>query len=295
MNKACGFICSSELSASLVEDKAALDILTDLFDRHYNSGDYESLLKMESFMLKDTTITLLGGINAAHAENFINRKDVQGGFIARSFIIHEELSGTINSLMFDLTNPPDYQKSAIYLREVSKLKGEFSMSHPTRMYFKEWYEGFKNNIISNKIQDPTGTLNRFDDAVLKVAMLISLGTDLSLIINEDIIDKAISRCETLVGNVRKTTMASGKSEWVTQKSLLINELIGRDGHMISKQMLNKKYWMHCGLDDWDNITQQMEAAGILSIENLGSTVMYKMIDDQVEEWTNYFAGKSGKR
>src|SRR5258706_6315758 len=29
------FICSSELSASLVKDKAALDILTDLYDRHY--------------------------------------------------------------------------------------------------------------------------------------------------------------------------------------------------------------------------------------------------------------------
>jgi hypothetical protein len=31
--KAHGFICASELSAALVEDKAALDILTDLYDR----------------------------------------------------------------------------------------------------------------------------------------------------------------------------------------------------------------------------------------------------------------------
>ena len=89
-------------------------------------------------------------------------------------------------------------------------------------------------------------------------------------------------------------MASGRSEWASQKSLLINELIGRDGHAISKQMLNRKFWMHCGMNDWDEICAQMEVAGILRIESVGNTIMYKMVDDQVEEWTNYFLGKQQK-
>jgi hypothetical protein len=294
MNKAVGFICSSELSASLVEDKAALDILTDLYDRHYNSGEYESLLKMESFSLKDTTVTLLGGINAAHAENFLSKKDMQGGYVARSFIIYEELSQTINSLMFAMSNPPNYPVLEKYLKDVARLKGPFLMSIDARHHFDDWYKRFKNDIRTNKIHDPTGTLNRFDDSVLKVAMLTSLGTNLNLEITEDIIDSAISKCETLVGNVRKTTMASGRSEWASQKSLLINELIGRDGHAISKQMLNRKFWMHCGMNDWDEICAQMEVAGILRIESVGNTIMYKMVDDQVEEWTNYFLGKQQK-
>ncbi len=57
------FICSSELSSSIVEDKVATTILTDLYDRSYNVGEWQSLLKMESFKLKDPTITMLTATN----------------------------------------------------------------------------------------------------------------------------------------------------------------------------------------------------------------------------------------
>ena len=75
--KSTGFICSSELSASIVEDSAALDILTDLYDRNYNQDEWEYLLKMDGFNLKNPTISLLGGINAAHSERFLGKKDIQ--------------------------------------------------------------------------------------------------------------------------------------------------------------------------------------------------------------------------
>src|SRR5215203_6897148 len=49
MMKAVAFICSSELSSSIVGDPVATKILTDLYDRQYNVGEWRSLLKMESF------------------------------------------------------------------------------------------------------------------------------------------------------------------------------------------------------------------------------------------------------
>ena len=42
INKSTAFICSSELTSSIVEDKVATDILTDLYDRQYNIGEWRS-------------------------------------------------------------------------------------------------------------------------------------------------------------------------------------------------------------------------------------------------------------
>src|SRR5215204_673927 len=39
------FICSSELTSSIVDDPVAVKILTDLYDRNYNIGNWKSLLK----------------------------------------------------------------------------------------------------------------------------------------------------------------------------------------------------------------------------------------------------------
>src|SRR5690606_28300861 len=38
LTKSVVFVCSSELSSSIVEDKVATKILTDLYDRQYNEG-----------------------------------------------------------------------------------------------------------------------------------------------------------------------------------------------------------------------------------------------------------------
>src|SRR5882672_2843160 len=45
------FISSSELTSSIVADPIATTILTDMYDRHYNEGEWRSLLKMETFTL----------------------------------------------------------------------------------------------------------------------------------------------------------------------------------------------------------------------------------------------------
>jgi len=127
INKAVAFICSSELTASLVNDPQAMGILTDLYDRIYNEGNYRSLLKMESFNIKDPTICMLTATNEAHSEEFFVKKDIQGGFFARTAIIYERKRNKINSLMFKPVNPPNYEKSIAYLREIAKLSGEFTI------------------------------------------------------------------------------------------------------------------------------------------------------------------------
>src|SRR4030095_8566455 len=125
VTKATAFICSSELTSSLVDDPAVTKILTDLYDRNINIGDWESLLKMENFNLKNPTVKMLTATNEAMGEDFFSRKEIQGGYIARTFIIYESKRNRINSLLRPLKNPPNYNQLAEYLKEIAKLKGEF--------------------------------------------------------------------------------------------------------------------------------------------------------------------------
>jgi hypothetical protein len=288
---AIAFICSSELTSSIVEDKVATDILTDLYDRAYNQGAWKSLLKMESFSLNNPNINILSATNEAHSEQFFQKKDMQGGYFARTFIIYENKRNKVNSLMFKPEKAPDYPELAKYLKELTKLEGGFEIAHEDRVFFNDWYIEFKKKVDSHDEKDATGTLNRFDDSVMKVAMLLSLAEKPELVISRHAMETAISYCEQLVGNVRKTTLGSGKSQWAQQKANVINELLTRPNHAITRQVLNKKYWMHASAVEWDDIMVSLEAAGVVEIQRMGNQILYVMPEKAVHEWSQHLKGK----
>lgn len=302
--KSVGVIISSELSSSLVSDPAALTILTDLYDRQYNKGDWESLLKMEDFQLKEPTVSLLGGINEAHAEGFFDKKDIKGGFYARTFIVYEKEEQTVNSLVGWLKNPPNIQKLSIYLKELAKLSGPFkdladettNIKSEVGQFYDDWYNHFKQQVKANEVKDETGTLNRFGDSVLKVAMLLSLARAPTLEIDMASMIEAIEICEKLVGNVRRTTMGKkGISVSSNLKTLIINELLERDNHSVTRTLLKKKYWMHYASDDeFDEIMQSFDSANMIITSTIGNTIVYTMPPSQVKELNEFLAGKNIK-
>lgn len=318
LNKSTAFICSSELTSSIVEDKVATDILTDLYDRQYNIGEWRSLLKMESFNLKDPTITMLTATNEAHSADFFGKKDVHGGYFARTFVVSENKRNRANSLLVPLLNPPNYKELAEYLKELTALVGPFAplaLAQPTDdcniphielvtkeinyfskagLVYQKWYEEFIEMIQSQDIKDDTGTLNRFGDSVLKVAMILSLARSPELYIDEDSMQLAIDYCEKLVGNVREMTHGKkGLSEAKNIKSLIITELLSRENHQISRAMLLKRMWAHYKeANELDEIMMSFDQAGMIKIESIGNQIIYVMPELVVQEYKKLFAGKN---
>lgn len=295
VSKAVAFICSSELTSSIVEDKVATDILMDLYDRSYNEGDWKSLLKSESFKLKDPTITMLTATNESHSDEFFGKKDIQGGYYARTFIIYESKRNKINSLINPLTNPPDLTKLVPYLKEIAKLNGPFRNLAGTEAgdYYHEWYG--KLCKMQDEMDDETGTLNRFGDSVLKVAMLLSLSKNTSLEIDLDSMQEAVNQCEKLLGNTRRISMGKrGKSNYATQKVMIIEKLLNRDNHMISRAQLLKDMCYHLQHTELDEIMEGFNQNGMIKMENHGNTVVYVMPEEQVKELTRWMEGKGKK-
>lgn len=314
VSKSVAFICSSELSSSIVEDKVATKILTDLYDRQYNVGEWRSLLKMESFELKDPTITMLTATNEAMSEDFFTRSAIQGGYFARTFIVYEKESKVSNSLIYPLSNPPNYINSANYLKEIAKLTGPFKniasidksdefkyrkTKHGRDIWFNEvgiiyddWYENFKE-LVKVTEKDETGTLNRFGDSVLKVAMLLSLAQEPTLILKREAMSDAITESEKLLGNVRKTTMGKqGISQSALLKTMIIMELLNRDNHQVTRTVMMKKMWQHYeNATEFDDIMQSFDASGMIKTNSVGNQILYTMPPDQVEELQIFMAGK----
>lgn len=317
VTKSVAFICSSELSSSIVDDKVATKILTDLYDRQYNVGEWKSLLKMESFNLKDPTITMLTATNEAMSEDFFTRSAIQGGYFARTFIIYENKRNRGNSLLVPLEQEINYSASADYLKEVAKLSGPFqalgsrykddTFLYPyddrdtTQTFFfteagiiyQKWYDSFLNIIDTQEVKDETGTLNRFGDSVLKVAMLLSLARSPELVIYGEAMQEAINMCEKLLGNVRKTTAGkSGISNTALLKSLIISELLGRETHNITRVVMMKKMWMHYSTpEEFDTIMQSFDASGMIKTASIGNNILYTMPESQVIELQRFYAGK----
>lgn len=309
--KSVAFICSSELSSSIVDDPVATKILTDLFDRQYNFGEWRSLLKMESFQLRDPTITMLTATNEAMSEDFFTKSAINGGYFARTFIIYEKDSGKVNSLIYPLSNEIDLKKSAEYLKVIANMKGPFlplaslieSNEFPNKkekgertIYFTEagliyddWYENFREFTKLQETKDETGTLNRFGDSVLKVAMLLSIARAPELIIRPDAMREAIVECEKLLSNVRKATIGKhGTSAVATLKTMIILELLNREIHEISHTILVRKMWSHySNLTEFNEVMAAFDQAGMIKMRALGNQILYYMPDEQVQELKHF--------
>ena len=95
--------------------------------------------------------------------------------------------------------------------------------------------------------------------------------------------EAIKVCESLIGNARKTTMGSrGTSNLANQKAMIITELLERDTHMISREQLLKKYWMHFNADDLNVMIESFTQSGLLEVETRGNQIVYVMPEKEVE-------------
>lgn len=311
------FIASSELTSSIVTDPIATTILTDLYDRHYNVDNWKSLLKLETFSIKAPTVTMFTATNEAHSSDFFASKDIQGGYIARTFVIHESKRNKINSLTWELDHEPNLDKSAEYLIELSKLNGQFQpfssrercevyhtgisvdvnkvrYFNDTGVVYENWYREFMLSIDDSEVKDNTGTLNRFGDSVLKVAMLLSLADSTDLIISAKHMSNAIAICETLVGNVRKATLGKIKkgADNTDRKTIAIEELMKSPNHEITKVQFMKKYWMHGNVNEWDEAFLSLESAGMISIGVVGNQVIYVMPESHYQQMKAFLEGKT---
>ena len=164
---------------------------------------------------------------------------------------------------------------------------------PAGLKYQQWYDQFSEDLVNPEMKDDTGTLNRFGDSVLKVAMLLSLSRSPELYIDEASMQTAIEYCQSLVGSVRQMTYGKkGLSESKNIKGLIIEKLLARESHRISRTMLLKDMWSHYKeANEMDEIMLSFDQSNLIKTESIGNQIIYVMPDDVVKDYQKFFSGK----
>lgn len=277
-----GFLISGELAAFLVKDPDALTILTDLHDTHAHEDVWINSLKGTGVdKLKSPCITLLGATNEEHFVEAVPSNAVDGGFIARTFIVFSTERGKLNSLTEAPTNIANTDKLAEHLKKIGQVKGEFKWSDEAKKIYDTWYYKF----MMYEGGDKTGTMNRIGDQILKVAMLLSLSEDTSLVLKESNVIEAIRVSTDCINGMNQVTMGGGKANLAGQTKIVMRELLMAKGNSIDRQKLLQKHWGEFDSFDLDRIIETLLGADAISVMPNGKKMTYVMKQSAVDMYT----------
>jgi hypothetical protein len=209
IGEAQGIMVSDEFESFLTEDSRALTYLTALHNTHEHERSWKKKLKGSPIEeLKAPCLTLLVASNEVLFDSVVKSKDIEGGFIARTFIIHESRQRLINPLVTAPKTKLNLRELSIRLMQIGRIKGEFKWTQEAKDYYSEWY----TKLCKMQIDDRTGSIGRLGDQVLKVTMLLSLARKESLDISLQDLKLAISRCEECLPSMRSITMNTSETE-----------------------------------------------------------------------------------
>lgn len=279
-----GFFCTGELAASLVQDPNCLTILTDIYDCQFND-DWKNILKNSPIdKLISPCLTMLAASNEVNLEDVVPKKSAHGGFVARTFFVHDDNKKCVNSLMYPPSKVPDEKGLSEYLKELSKLKGEFAITDGARKHHDKWYA----DLNAKGIKDPTGTLQRIHDGILKVAMCESLSEDINMVVKEEHLERAEMRCLQCIIGMRQVIMGSGKSEYAEQTALILKDLLKRPHYSCTRQKLLSKYWGDFDAIVLDRIVQTLLESKAIEVHCIpGQGTTYNLTAMAVEMYTKF--------
>jgi hypothetical protein len=297
INEAQGLMISDEFESFITEDPRALTYLTALHNTHEHEESWKKRLKGSPLEeLKSPCLTLLVASNEALFESMVKQKDIEGGFIARTFIVYESKRKRINDLIYSdeeivtlLANDVKFHETLVgRLKEVAKLSGKMTLSKEASDFYRSWYEQLSNL----DIDDRTGSVDRLGDQVLKVAMLISISNKDDLIISEADLVKAITNSESCLSDVRAISMEKEKGDINPIIEKVLKELIKAVDQTITRKRLMINTHIESQLLDRALDTLIQRGAIDEPRRNSKKEIFYKM---KKEVFETYIKFKSSER
>jgi hypothetical protein len=163
----------------------------------------------------------------------MKQKDIEGGFIGRTFMVYEQKDKRVNPLLDKPVHQLDIPHLAERLEKISKIKGEFIWSEKANSWYRDWYHKLKGQ----DTDDRTGSVNRLGDGVIKVAMLLSLADKDFLTIEKDNIMVAAQCCLQCTHSAIHMMPATTQQNGTNPTSIVIKAILSSTDFTISRQKL----------------------------------------------------------
>lgn len=270
-----------ELASSLVEDPAAIKVLTDIYD--FKEEWTSSLKSSGKSVISNLCFTMLAASNDSFLKTVFTTTAVYGGLLGRTFIIKPDEFRASNSLFSSNGNLQlDPVKLIQDLKEIAKLQGVFKVSPEAERAYNEWYDPFRQSY--KEINEKSGVIGRIHTGVIKVAMILAAGHRRELVIRKEDILTGIDECLKLLPNYEALTMSSGKASIAESGAILMNELWIAENHIIKRRDLLRNHWADLDAETLDKLVQTLEQAGIIKCYMLSSVgeMTYEMTPDGLD-------------
>jgi hypothetical protein len=280
-----GFLVSGEFASSLYEADHALTILTDLYDGHYNASWDNTLKNSPVEKLKDVCLTLLSGANQDMFNMTVNTHHLSGGFIGRTLLIGADKRAKSNSMIFaegETVPKVDYPKLAEHLKKIAALKGQMIWSVGAKKKYDEWFYPYREA----EVEDKTGTYDRMNDHVIKVATCISLARKTNMVLETDDIIDAIAACSDLSTTAKKTAGMSGKSASNDATKSFLVIMFNAEGYNLTRKQVLQKGFGDFDSSELDRVIETLSQAGFIAQLTGGKDIKYQLTKQCVNWWEN---------
>ncbi len=204
--------------------------------------------------------SLLAGSNEDLLKGVYTSTAINGGLLARTFLITPDEFRRSNSLRSMGDTSKSYENLLTLLRKIASLRGEVTFTETAWDLYDGWYIPFRES-QKGKV-DRTGVLGRIHTGIIKIAMILA-ANELSLIVNDRHMEDAIDLCIKLLPNYNSFTFSSGKSDIAQAGSLLIADLKDAPKHTLSRKEIIRKNWMNFTPEILDQLVTALEAAELL--------------------------------
>lgn len=252
-----------EMAAGLVADPQAISILTDIYE---SKPVYDSLLKTQAKVaIKNLVFSMYSASNEALLKTFYDSSALNGGLLARTFLVIPDEFRPPNSLM-DIEED-EYTRIQLSKRcltgklaKIASLNGEMKFSLEARNVYTTWYDPFRKN--HENIKDSTGMMGRIHTSILKVAMILA-AAEYSQTVEERHVTMAIEWSLSLIPNYARLAISSGKLPVKDVGGMLLNDLADCKTGKLSRKEIFQRHILDFDPVVFDTAIVALDTGGII--------------------------------
>jgi hypothetical protein len=260
-------LCAEELASFIVQDPAAIPILTDIYD--YRAEWTTNLKGTGKMTIKSLCVSMLAASNETHLREVYNTLAIYGGLLGRTLFIKPDerrppnpLFGEEELIVGKLPTSYDKKKLKEYLIAISQFQGKMMVTSGARDEYNKWYRDLHAHY--GERSDKSGVIARIHTSVTKVAMCLAIGHTYEMVINQCHIEEAIDECTKLLPNYNLFVMASGKTDIASAGAIMFNALWDDPNHCVSRKLFLRKHWTEVDSELLDKLIVTIESAGLIT-------------------------------
>lgn len=269
---ASGLLYSEELSSFVVEDPAAIPLLTDLYDYHER---WANNLVTAQTALKNVCLGMLAASNSDLFNSVYTDKAVKGGLLGRTLIIKKEGPRHRKSLI-DLKsqNEATFEELKKHLIKISKIHGHVKLSKDASDEYNSWYYSIPDEVFIDRI----GFGSRLGTHVIKISIALAASREtFNGYIEKDDIIYAIEICQELRKTYRELSFGIGAATSSYQASIVMKALISEEHyHITRKRLIQRTFGDLNSVEDLDRILIMMVQGGLIDEVAKDNEVGYKI-------------------